>query len=163
MKLTVVHGATGGPDNLIGVLGDLGHVAAPVVARPGLQVLVISRSRRTLRLLFDVIDVAALLEPFLPEAEGTGAAQVHLGTPLAVELFDLRQAVVAVFHFKTCWQGLQINHRPVLYVLAVEVHTVILVDGFSTRDCYKRNKSLLFFTVISHLANFLFDEFYFEF
>lgn len=98
MRLTIIHGATGRSDDLIRVLGDLGLVTGPVISCPGFQVVVFA-SRRTLGLFLDVPNITALLQPLLPEAESTGAALAKLWTPLAVELLDLCQTVVAILHW----------------------------------------------------------------
>ena len=122
------------------VLGHEGRVVGAVAVYPGvLRVLSVhggGGARRALGLLPDVARVAALLQPLLPETERAGAAPLQFGTPLAVELvLDLGQAVLAVVHLQARRQGLQVDDRPVLDVLPVEVDPVVLVDGLATGNC----------------------------
>lgn len=110
------------------------HVAVVVV----LLAFIYLDARRAVGRFLDVAHVAALQHPILPRAESAGAALVQLRAPLAVEFLHFRQTVVTVVYVEASGQGLQVDDRAVHYVLSVEVHAMVLVDGFPPDDCKAR-------------------------
>lgn len=118
-----------GSDRLLGM-----HVTVVVV----LLALIRLDVRGAIRRFLDVAHVAALQHPVLPRAESAGTALVQFRAPLAVEILHFRQTVVTVVYVEASRQRFQVDDCAVHDVLSIEVHAVILVDGFPPDDCEAR-------------------------